>query len=232
MPYENETGMNNELYNFLGELRVNNDRQWFQTNKKRYEALRKQFVADVERLIGRIAAFDPEIGGLDAQSCMYRIYRDIRFTNDKTPYKTHFGAYMTGYGGRTSPYAGYYLHIEPGNSLLSGGVWCPPADLLKRLRQDIYDNMDEFLEIIENSEFKKTFPSLVGETLKRTPFGFPADDPHADILRHKDFVVLTERPDAFFCTDDWMDGVVEAFRVLAPFNRFLNYTVSEYFGKP
>ncbi|MDR0758216.1 MAG: DUF2461 domain-containing protein, partial [Tannerella sp.] len=104
--------MSTALFNFLKELRASNRREWFQSNKKRYDALHAQFVDCVQQLIGRIAVFDPEIAGLDAKSCIYRIYRDIRFSSDKTPYKTHFGAYMTGYGGRTSPYAGYYVHIE------------------------------------------------------------------------------------------------------------------------
>ncbi|MDR3268723.1 MAG: DUF2461 domain-containing protein [Tannerella sp.] len=223
--------MNTALFTFLKELGANNNREWFQKNKNRYDALYGQFVGDVQQLIDRIATFDPEIAGLDAKSCVYRIYRDIRFSPDKTPYKTHFGAYMTGYGGRTSPYAGYYVHLEPDNALLSGGVWCPPSPLLKKLRQDIYDNMDEFLEIIENKAFKKIFPELDGELLKRMPAGFPADSPYDYILKHKSFIVFSGKPESFFCSGDWIERVVEDFRVLQPFNHFLNYTVSEFFGK-
>ena len=93
-----------ELFKFLKELRKNNNREWFVANKKRYDALHKEHIGVVEKLIAGIATFDPEIAGLDAKSCVYRIYRDIRFSNDKTPYKTHFGAYMTGFGeiGRAS----------------------------------------------------------------------------------------------------------------------------------
>jgi uncharacterized protein (TIGR02453 family) len=223
--------MNATLFTFLRELRENNNRDWFQRNKKQYDALSKQFVGDVQQLIDRIATFDPEIADLDAKSCVYRIYRDLRFSLDKTPYKTHFGAYMTGYGGRTSPYAGYYVHLEPDNALLSGGVWCPPPPLLKKLRQDIYDNMDEFLGIIENKDFKKVYPELEGELLKRMPAGFPTDCPYDYILKHKDFVVSSMKPESFFCADDWMDRVVDDFRKLQSFNRFLNYTAGEYFGK-
>jgi uncharacterized protein (TIGR02453 family) len=221
----------NDLFNFLRELRDHNNREWFQQNKKRYDALYKQFVMQVQELIHHIAGFDPEIANLEAKSCVYRIYRDIRFSSDKTPYKTHFGAYMTGYGGRTSPYAGYYIHLEPDTPLLSGGVWCPPPPLLKKLRQDIYDNMDEFLAIIEEESFKKTFPGLEGEMLKRMPIGFPADDPSGYILKHKDFIVASVQTESFFCADDWMERSVEIFRKLQPFNFFLNYTVSEFFGK-
>jgi uncharacterized protein (TIGR02453 family) len=223
--------MNTALFQFLRELRDNNNRNWFQDNKKRYDELYVQFIDCVQQLIGKIALFDPEIAGLNPKSCIYRIYRDIRFSNDKTPYKIHFGAYMTGYGGRTSPYAGYYVHLEPDNALLSGGVWCPPPPLLKKLRKDIYENMDEFVKIIEDKAFKKAYPELEGEMLKRMPPGYPSDCPHDYILKHKDFVVSSTKPESFFCAADWIDRAAEDFSLLHPFNRFLNYTVSEFFGK-
>ena len=103
--------MTPEVFDFLRELRANNNREWFQDNKKRYDALRADFINDVGQLINRIATFDPEIAGLDARSCVYRIYRDLRFSPDKTPYKTYFSAYMTGFGGRSSAYGGYYIHL-------------------------------------------------------------------------------------------------------------------------
>ncbi|MDL2305894.1 DUF2461 domain-containing protein [Bacteroides sp. OttesenSCG-928-D19] len=220
-----------ELFKFLKELRENNSREWFKANKDRYDALHKEYIGVVEQLISRIATFDPEIAGLDAKSCVYRIYRDIRFSSDKTPYKTHFGAYMTGFGGRTSPYGGYYLHIEPDHSLVSGGVWCPEPKMLKQLRQDIYNNIDEFTGILEDKKFKKIFGELEGETLKRMPDGFPKDCEYDYILKHKYFVVSSPKPEAFFYSKDWIDKVAEEFRVLYPFNKFLNYTIGEFFGK-
>jgi uncharacterized protein (TIGR02453 family) len=223
--------MNTALFQFLRELRENNHREWFQANKKRYDALLGEYAGRLQQLIDRIAAFDPEIAGLDAKSCIFRIYRDIRFSPDKTPYKTHLGAYIAAYGGKASNYAGYYVHLEPDNAFLSGGVWCPPPPLLKKLRQDIYDSMDEFLEIIENKRFKAVYPALEGEMLKRMPAGFPTDYACDHILRHKDFVVSSAKPDAFFCTEDWMERAAEDFRLLRPFNQFLNYSVSELYGK-
>ncbi|MDR1381407.1 MAG: DUF2461 domain-containing protein [Tannerella sp.] len=223
--------MMRELFEFLRELRENNNREWFHENKPRYDVLHKNHVAAVQQLIERIAAFDPEIAGLDAKNCIYRIYRDIRFSPDKTPYKTHFGAYMTGFGGRTSPYGGYYLHLEPDSSFVSGGVWCPSPAMLKKLRHDIYDSMDEFTAILENGKFKKVYGQLEGETLRRLPDGFPADTPHGDILKHKYFVVSSEKPEAFFQSEDWLDRAAEDFRTLYPFNKFLNYTIGEFFGK-
>ena len=220
-----------ELFKFLKELRENNDREWFMANKNRYDALHKEHIGVVEQLIAGIATFDPEIAGLDAKSCVYRIYRDVRFSHDKTPYKTHFGAYMTGFGGRTSPYGGYYLHIEPDNSLVSGGVWCPTPAMLKSLRRDIYNNIEEFTDILEDKKFKKIYGELEGDMLKRMPDGFPKDCPYDYILKHKCFVVSGKKPESFFYTEGWIDEVVENFRMLSPFNKFLNYTIGEFFGK-
>ena len=220
-----------DLFIFLRELRENNDREWFKANKSRYDALYKAHVVIVQELINRISAFDSEIAGLDAKSCIYRIYRDIRFSNDKTPYKTHFGAYMTGYGGRTSPYGGYYLHLEPNNSFLSGGVWCPEPKILKQLRRDIFHNIEEFTGILENEKFKQIYGVLEGETLQRMPDGFPKDSPYGYILKHKSFVVSCEKPESFFCSENWIDKATEDFKFLFPFNKFLNYTIGEFFGK-
>jgi uncharacterized protein (TIGR02453 family) len=223
--------MMEKYFEFLKELSANNNREWFKENKVRYEVLYKKHIDVVQQLIEKIAAFDAEIAGLDAKSCIYRIYRDVRFSPDKTPYKTHFGAYMTGFGGRTSPYGGYYLHLEPDNSFVSGGVWCPSPAMLKKLRHDIYDNIEEFMAVLENKKFKKVYGELEGEVLKRMPDGFPKDCPYESILKHKYFVVSSMKPDAFFSKDGWLEEVVDEFRVLHPFNKFLNYTIGEFFGK-
>jgi len=220
-----------ELFTFLKELRENNNRDWFKANKTRYDILSKEFVGIVQQLIDHIAGFDSEVAGLEAKSCIYRIYRDIRFTNDKTPYKTHFGAYMTGYGGRTSPYGGYYLHIDPAGSFVSGGVWQPEPKMLKQLRREIYNNIEEFTDILENEKFKQTFSELEGETLQRMPDGFPKDCPYESIIKHKSFIVSNEKSEEFFSSDNWINEVIEDFKLLYPFNRFLNYTMAEFFGK-
>ena len=221
-----------EIFDFLKELRENNTREWFTANKARYDKLHKEHIRIVERLIAGIATFDPEIAGLDAKSCIYRIYRDIRFSNDKTPYKTHLGAYMTGFGGRTSSYAGYYLHIEPDSCQVGGGVWCPEPPMLKCLRRDIYDSMEEFLSILGNKKFKSVYGELEGEMLKRMPDGFPKEYEYDYILKRKSFIVSSEKSEKFFYSEDWIDEVVEEFRVLYPFNKFLNYSIGGFFGKP
>lgn len=222
--------MNTEILQFLEELKQNNNRVWFQDNKGRYDALRQGFIDEVQELISRISLFDPEVAGLEAKDCLFRIYRDIRFSPDKTPYKAHFAAYMA-QGGRASERGGYYIHLEPGNCMLSGGIWCPPPALLKKLRQDIYDHIEEFEGILKEPAFKATFPMLEGEMLKRMPAGYPADSPYDYILKHKDFSVVAVKPDSFFDKKDWMEQAVDCYKLLLPFNRFLNYTVDEYQGR-
>lgn len=222
--------MNAEIIQFLRELQQNNNRPWFQENKERYDALRAGFLDEVEELIRRISLFDPEVAGLQAKDCLFRIYRDTRFSPDKTPYKTYMSAFIA-LGGRKSARGGYYLHLEPDNCLLSGGVWCPEPKLLKKLRQDIYDHIEEFVAIIEDPAFKAIYPTLEGDVLKRMPAGYPVDSPYGYILKHKDFSVVCNKPDAFFSQPDWMDQSIACFEKLLPFNRFLSYTVDEYIGR-
>ena len=115
--------------------------------------------------------------------------------------------------------------------MLSGGVWCPPPKLLKMLRQDIYDHIDEFVSIIEKPSFKNTYPVMEGEVLKRMPAGYPTDFKYDEILRHKDFCFAANKSDEFFLQDDWMDQTIKIFQELLPLNNFLNYTVDEYLGR-
>ncbi|MDR1257898.1 MAG: DUF2461 domain-containing protein [Tannerellaceae bacterium] len=219
-----------QILEFLRELEHNNNRDWFQKNKARYDVLHKGHMEIVQQLINRIALFDPDIAGVEVKECLFRIYRDIRFSPNKLPYKTHFGAYIAARGGRNSERSGYYLHLEPDNCFMSGGVWMPQPKLLKKLRQDIYDHIDEFVGILENPSFKELYPALEGETLKRTPAGFPPDFEHEEIIRHKDFCVSASKPDRFFYAKDWIEQAADCYERLLPFTRFLNYSVDEYSG--
>ena len=219
---------NEDIINFLKELKENNYREWFHNNKKRYDALKGFFLEDVQQLINQIALFDPEVAGVEAKDCLFRIHRDTRFSPDKTPYKIHFAAYIAR-GGRKSERAGYYLHIEPGASLLSGGIWMPQSDLLKKIRQDVFDQIEEFTGILEEPAFKKIFPALDGDTLKRNPVGFP-DSPYNDIIRHKDFCVVSYKPDSFFTNKKWKEETIKVYKKLHTFNKFLNYSVDDHYG--
>lgn len=218
-----------ETIDYLTLLRQNNNREWFKDNKDLFDVLRTQFEKDVQQLIQHIALFDPEIVGTEAKDCIYRIYRDIRFSPNKLPYKTYFSAYICK-GGRKSEHAGYYLHLEPDNLLLSGGIWCPPPRLLKMLRQAVYDHTEEFTHIIESPSFKATYPEMEGDVLQKVPQPFPKDFPRADLLKRKDYVVIGNKPESFFEQSNWIEATAKEFEKLLPLNRFLNYTVDEYLG--
>lgn len=216
------------IFDFLRKLRDNNDREWFNAHKPEYLELKDRFEKWVSELIEQTADFDEEVRGLAAKDCVYRIYRDTRFSPDKTPYKTHFGAYIASPGGRNSNRAGYYVHLEPDGSLLGGGLYCPDPALLKRLRQDIYDNIEEFTSILQEKAFVKEFTSIDDtDKLKRVPAPFPADFPQGDLLKYKHYDVVTYKPETFFEGTEAIARVVEVFKKMYTFNRFLNYTVDE-----
>lgn len=217
-----------EIFDFLRQLRENNNREWFNAHKEYYLQLKNKFEGIVQELIGEIAVFDEEVKSLGVKECVYRIYRDTRFSPDKTPYKTHFAAYIAAPVGRNSERAGYYFHIEPGKSLLGGGLYCPQPALLKRLRQDIYDNIEEFTGILRNPEFKNEFPEIDStDRLKKVPAPFPSDFREGDLLKYKHYDVVSYKPDHFFEGPSMLEDTVKVFKKLYPYNRFMNYTVDE-----
>lgn len=215
-----------ETLDFLTQLRQNNNREWFNDHKVWYNRLRDEFVVKVDELIGLLARVDSELVGVSAKDCIFRIYRDIRFSADKTPYKPYFSMFAAK-GGRQSPKGGYYLHLEPGNCLFSGGIWCPEAPLLKALRQAVYDNYDEFLSIVDDPAFKVVYRAFEGDVLKTVPRPYARDCEQAEFLKRKDYVVTTHVPDAFYASGDWLTHAAEKLGAIYPLNRFLNYTVDE-----
>lgn len=214
-----------EILDFLGDLKRNNDREWFGANKDRYLNAKAKVELITANLIARIASFDPGASRLTPSECLYRIYRDTRFSANKTPYKTHFGVYINPPYGKKDLRCGYYLHIEPGNTLVAGGFWCPDAGMLKRVRQDIYDNVDEYLEIIENPGFKKLFPTVGDNLLKTAPKGFPKDWPHIELLKPRDFTAYSRLTDRQALSKGFPDLVIERMQALVPLNAFFNYTI-------
>jgi len=207
---------------FLADLRRHNDRLWFAENRSRYEAARENLYLFVQAVIDDIVKFDPIFKGLEAKSCIYRINRDIRFTNDKTIYKTNFGAFMVRGGKKNGDrFPGYYLHIEPGLSFISGGSYIPPAPWLKAIRERIAMEGDNLVKILNSREFRKYFNGLEGEKLKLPPRGFSKDHPHIELIKMKSF--LTEKPltDSEVVYPGFFEVVTGAFRAMKPLNDFL-----------
>ena len=216
----------NKVIEFLEELSKNNNREWFQENKKWYEESRDKFLFLTDVMINEIRKFDPEMPALSPKDCMFRIFRDVRFSKDKRPYKTNFGSYISK-GGRKGMYAGYYFHISPEESFVGGGIYMPPAEPLKAVREHIAENADEFLEIINQPEFKKTYPEMYDDKLKTTPKGFPKDHEHIDLLRYKSYIFSHSFSRKEIVGEKYIEQMVNAFHVLQPFNRFLNEAIEK-----
>jgi len=216
--------VNKDILNFLKALGKNNNREWFNANKTLFNKLRLEFESYIELVIKRVNEFDRDIGALLAKDTIFRIYRDVRFSRDKSPYKTNFGAFISR-GGRSGGYAGYYLHIEPGESMLAGGMYMPPPDILKAVRTDIYENIEEFKGIMNGKEFSKYFGELWGEKLKSVPRGFPKDFSDGELLKFKHYTVAMNLTDEEVSDKDFMETAVRVFRALMPFNRFLNNAI-------
>lgn len=216
------------ILRFLSELKINNNREWFAENKAWYEQVRSDFELISKNLITEIARFDDEIKHVEVKDCVFRIYRDIRFSHDKTPYKTHFGVFIASAGGRKSQRAGYYLHLDPAGCFLSMGVWCPQPNLLKALRQSVYDNIEELNEIRSNPEFSQYFNSFYEEEkLKTVPRGFPKDFPEAELLKLKHYLIDYKLDESSLTSNDFVVRIAGIMKCAYPFNKFLNYTVDE-----
>lgn len=213
--------LNPVIYDFLSELKENNNKDWFQANRKRYEKAKKEFELFVEFCIGQIKTIDPDVAGLNAKDSIFRIFRDTRFSEDRRPYKTNFGAFLAR-GGRKSRFGGYYIHIEPGQCFLGGGCYMPSPDALKAIRNEIFQLPSDFIKIIEASEFKKHFPELYGEKLKTAPRGYPKDFEHIDLLNYKHYAVGKMVPDSIVTSEQFINEIKVSFAALHPLNQYLN----------
>lgn len=215
------TTIDKNTLGFLKELTEHNTREWFQKNKARYDAARKNYTQFLDELLTRMQAFEPAAYGQQGKDLVFRIYRDVRFSNDKRPYKDHFGAYVAE-GGRKSINPGYYLHLAGNNnSFVAGGLWMPPAEQLKAVRQEIDYSLDEFKRIIEATAFKNRFGAISGEQLKTTPKGYDKANPAIEYLRFKSWNAVMPIDDKTVLGEDFMDVVVGAMKAVKPFNDFL-----------
>jgi uncharacterized protein (TIGR02453 family) len=208
---------------YLSDLKKHNDREWFAANRKRYEDARKNYTDFIQAVINEITSFDPILNGLEAKTCIYRINRDIRFSNDKSPYKTHFGAFILRGGNKNMhSYAGYYIHIEPGNCMLSGGAYIPPTSWLSAIREKIDEHGSELLKITGNKEFIKYFGELEGEKLKTAPKGYPKDHKYIELLKFKSFLSTRLIPDAEVTKKEYFSNIISGCRAMKPLIDFLN----------
>ncbi len=213
--------LNKQYFDFLNELSVNNDKIWFAKNKTRFDSLKLDFEKIVSEFINTIGKFDHEIGNLSPKDCVFRIYKDVRFSKDKSPYKTNFGGFFVA-GGKKSGMAGYYIHIEPGECFIGGGIYMPPPPILKKLREEIKNNYSDFMQVISAKEFKINFKEISGSKTTLMPKGFDKNFEGAEYLKYKDFTVIKPVSDDFFLNKDAFKKIVDIFKSMKPFNDFLN----------
>jgi uncharacterized protein (TIGR02453 family) len=214
------------IFRFLKDIAIHNDREWFKANKSEWDEAKMAFEDFMATVIGRISLYDESVKHLLPQDCMYRIYRDIRFSSDKSPYKRHIGGYIN-CKGKKSAHSGYYIHLEPGNCLICSGSLFVTSQMLKAIRQSIYDNIEEYRDIVEDKHFKQYFPNIGTEYLKVAPKGFPKDFEYIDYLKCKDFSVCMPVEESFFYDEKLLDKLDSIFKQMKRYNDFINDTIDD-----
>ena len=210
---------------FLKNLKKNNNKSWFEKNREIYETAKADFANFIQEVINQHGKKDTSIKNLVAKDCLFRINRDVRFSKDKSPYKSNFGASINK-GGRKALYsAGYYFQVQPGRNFAGGGIWMPEPNELKKIRQEIDYNFTDFKKIIGAKKFKSVYGDLDRSAeflLRRVPKGYEPDNSAADYLKLKSFVAISFFSDADLTSKDLVKKTVAAFEALQPLIKFIN----------
>lgn len=218
-----------DTFHFFEELTVNNNREWFNDNKLRWADIRDSFMVFTQQLIDAMAPFDPSVQGLSAKQCVYRIYRDLRFSHDKRPYKTHIACFLPFGGDRTQCVPGYYLQLGQedyglqGNCSLGGGFFMPSSKQLAAIRQEIFYCTDDFKAILDNPDYHRYYGRdfFTSKKLSRPPKGYSADWPDIDLLKYNDYCCMHEMSRSEVMSDDFFDEVIKVWKAAVPLNRFI-----------
>jgi uncharacterized protein (TIGR02453 family) len=218
------TTISKNTFTFLKDLKNNNNRDWFMDNKPKYLDAKLEFEGFIDALIAEISKFDNSIGHHTGKECVFRIYRDVRFSKDKSPYKTHLGAHISSAAKKSEIHsrAGYYIHIGPGESMLAGGAYLPQGSWIKAIRQEISYNANDLKKIINGKKFKEYFGEIEGEKLKKAPKGYEPDHPEIELLRYKSFLATHKVSDKEVNSATFLSQATNVFKVLHPFDEFLN----------
>ena len=214
---------------FLKDLKKNNNRPWFEKNRKVYEEAKADFAKFIQAVIDQHGKKDTSIKSLVAKDCLFRINRDVRFSKDKSPYKSNFGASINKGGRKAENSAGYYFHLEPGGSFAGGGIWMPMPDELKKVRQEIDYNFADFKKIIGSKKFKSVYGDLSKSaeyTLSRVPKGYEPDNPAAEYLKLKSYVAMMKITDTDLSSKMLVKKTIAAFEALQPLIEFINESMN------
>lgn len=216
--------LSKETLQFLDDLKANNNRDWFLDNKKRYEALKNDYKQLVSDFLDAMKPLDPALEMLEVKNCSFRINRDIRFSKDKTPYKTHLGIWLSS-GAKGMNRSGYYIHIQNGGSFIAGGLYCPEANDLKKMRKEIAFFHDDLEEILEEKKFQKEFENFDrtdGNVLKNPPRGYEKEHPAIEFLKLKSFECSQKFDITAATKKDFVTTMSQKLISLKPLNNFIN----------
>lgn len=209
-----------QMHTFLAGLAAHNTKEWMDAHKADYQTAKQNFIDLIQRVIDQTSTFDPEIASEEAKKCIFRLNRDVRFSNNKDPYKTNFGGSISK-GGRKSGHPGYYVHIMPGNNFAGGGLYHPMPDVLKKIRQEIDYNGAELMKIITTSEFKEHFDVPYDDQVKSAPKGYAKDHEFIDLIKYKSFIYMQKFSDKEAQSAEFPDMIQEAFSAMKPYLDFL-----------
>ena len=220
---------------FFKELACHNERDWFNEHKPLWLDIKADFEAFTQGLIDEMVPLDPTLAGLTVKQCVYRIYRDTRFSPDKTPYKTHIACFLPSWGKKNSGVPGYYFQVGmeayglPGACNLGGGIFMPNAETLNAIRQEIFYCTDEFLSIMAKADYKRYFGNefFTTKKLSRVPKGYPADWEYADLLKYKDYTTAHVIPERYIDSDELFGRVLKVWKASVPLNKFLQRAMEE-----
>ncbi len=215
--------ISNQTFSFLKNLEKNNNKSWFEDNRSLYLKAKEEFQQFVVALAKGIGNFDMDIAELDPLKCIFRQNRDVRFSKDKSPYKIHFGAYFNR-GSKKINTPGYYFHLQPGKSMIAAGWYQPEAPVVKKIRQEIDYNAEEWTAILHNKNLKKHFKEApdLNDTLVRPPKGYEEDNPMLPYLKLKSFVISKPLSNDEILSDQFLKQALAAFKSLHPFLSFLH----------
>lgn len=220
------TQLTQRIFDFLENLRSNNNRPWFEQNKNEFLAIQSEFKGFISGLLPKADVHYPGAGLLKSEQCIYRIYRDVRFSKNKLPYKTNISA-LIGPMGRKSGFDAVYLHIENGASFLATGAYELMPEQLAAIRQEIDYNSGEFKAVLNNPKFKSFFGNIEGNQLKTSPKGYPSDHPEIQFLRYTQMYVMHQFKNEEVLRPDFADQVLEGIKVSRPFSDFLIHATAQ-----
>jgi len=214
-----------ETIDFLKKIKKNNSKEWFETNRGSYLSAKENYLGFVAEVLNKLKSIDTTLQDIQPKNCVFRINRDVRFSANKDPYKTNFGASFSK-GGKKVSCAGYYFHLEPSACFIGGGYWMPLAEDLNKIRQEIDYNFEEFTKIINSKTFVSAFGTLdTKEKLVRPPKGYEKDNPAIELLKLKNFIVIASIEDNELLDEKLIPKVVSHFKAMKPLVDFLNRAI-------